>query len=100
MSDSADLRINLIDAAGQPVSFTTVRVAWNEFTVVRESGVQFRPHYIEAETDQRGGATFCRVPARVMLPIFVLRGPEKRPVRADSVRLNDWQVVARDVRVP
>ena len=100
VSDSADLRVNLVDAAGQPVSFTTVRVTWNEFSVVRENSVQFKPHHVEAQTDQRGGATFCGVPARVTLPIFVLRGPEKRPVRADSVRLNDREVVARDVRVP
>jgi hypothetical protein len=100
-SDSADLRVNLIDAAGKPVSFTTVRVTWNEFTAVRpRENIAFRPHYIETQTDQHGGATFCGVPAGVLLPILVPHGPQNRPVQTDSVRLNEREVIARDVRVP
>ncbi|MGH9204667.1 MAG: hypothetical protein ACRD2A_25850, partial [Vicinamibacterales bacterium] len=82
--------------------FTWVRVTWNEFVAVRpaDRSIASRPHSVESETDQHGAATFCGVPARTMLPIYVLRGVEKRPVFADSVRLNDRTIVARDVRVP
>lgn len=101
VSDSADLRINFIDAAGNLMTFAWVRVSWSQFTDVRPGErIVTRSHHIDAQTDQRGGAMFCGVPARIMLPIFLLRGPEMRPVRADSVRLNEREILARDVRVP
>jgi hypothetical protein len=40
------------------------------------------------------------VPARTLLPISILRGAELRPLRADSVRLDERAVHVRDVRVP
>ncbi|MGQ0641499.1 MAG: carboxypeptidase regulatory-like domain-containing protein [Gemmatimonadaceae bacterium] len=98
--DRADLRVHLIDAAGKSVPFTWVRVTWNEITSMSAQQVRSRSHYAERETDQHGTTTFCGVPAHRMLPIFVLRGAEKRAVRADSVRLNEGDLVARDVRVP
>jgi len=99
-ADSADLRVHLLDAAGGLVPFTWVRVTWNEFLDVRPQSMSLRPHYVEAETDQHGGVTFCGVPAGILLPIAVLRGAERRPVRADSVRLNDGELRAIRVRAP
>jgi hypothetical protein len=97
--DKADLRVNLVDAGGRPVPFTWVRVTWSEVTALRPL-IQSRSNHAEAQTDQRGAANFCGMPAQMTLAIFVLRGQERRPVRADSVRLDERAVQARDVRIP
>jgi len=100
-ADSADLRVNLVDAAGRPVSFQMLRITWTEVTdYVRRSGISMQAHYAERETDQHGGATFCGLPARMMLPISLLDAERKRAVRADSVRLNDRELIAITVRAP
>ena len=100
-ADSADLRVNLVDAAGRPVSFQKLRITWYEVTdYVRRSGVSMQVHFAERETDQHGGATFCGLPARMMLPISLLDAERKRAERADSVRLNDRELIAITVRVP
>ena len=100
-ADSADLRVNLVDATGRPVSFQKLRITWYEVTdYVRRSGVSMQVHFAERETDQHGGATFCGLPARMMLPISLLDAERKRAERADSVRLNDRELIAITVRAP
>jgi protocatechuate 3,4-dioxygenase beta subunit len=97
--EKADLRVNLIDSNGRPVPHTWVRVSWEEVLSVSRQ-VTSRANHFQAETDAQGAVTLCGVPARVMLPIAILRGAELRPIRADSVRLSEREVHARDVRVP
>lgn len=98
--ERADLRVRLIDAAGRPVTFMKVRVSWNVYGALTPSQIRSQVHYAEAETDQHGAANLCAVPSQTMLPIFILRSTEARPVRVDSVRLRDGEVHARDVRIP
>lgn len=100
--DEADLRVRLVDAAGRPVTFTWVRVSWAEYESLRLSDqtIRMRTNFTESETDQHGGAMFCRVPARLELPIFVLRGPEKKATLLEKIRLNERELRAIDVRVP
>lgn len=99
-SDSADVRVNLIDRTGRPVTFQMLRITWSEFTRVTSSQVTSRAHYADSETDQHGGATFCGVPAGIVLPISLLDAERKRAVRADSVRLKDRELTAITVRAP
>ncbi|MEW5914770.1 MAG: carboxypeptidase-like regulatory domain-containing protein [Gemmatimonadota bacterium] len=98
--EKADLRVNLIDAMGRLVPFTWVRVSWNEVTSLRQGQVTQRTDHAQRETDQHGAVTFCGVPARRMLPIFILRGADQRAIRVDSVRLGEREVHAREVRIP
>jgi hypothetical protein len=98
--DVADLRLHLLDAKGQLVPFTWVRVDWREVRGITERSIVTAGTYLAAETDQHGAATFCAVPAGTLLPISVLRGQDRRPVRADSVRLNTGELRAIRVRMP
>lgn len=100
--NEADLRVRLLDAAGRPATFTWLRVLWSHVESMRssEQRLRMRTDGSEMETDQHGSAMFCRVPGNMWLQIFVLRGEQKRPVKADSVRLNDRELRAVDVRVP
>jgi hypothetical protein len=99
-SDSADVRVSLIDQAGRPVPFQLLRISWSEYTDVRSSHVTARVHFAESETDQHGGATFCGLPPGIMLPVSLLNADRKRAVRADSVRLNTRELIAITVRAP
>lgn len=98
--EQADLRLHLLDAKGQLMPFTWVRVDWREVQRMTERSVMTRGSYLEAETDQHGAATLCALPARTSLPISVLRGQDRRAVRVDSVRLNDGELRAVRVRMP
>lgn len=99
-ADSADLRINLVDAAGRPVAFQTLRITWNVFTNLRTTGYYAQVNYADSETDQHGGAMFCGLPAQILLPISLLDADKKRATRADSVRLHDGSLSVKTVRVP
>jgi hypothetical protein len=98
--DRADLRVVLLDPRGNLVPFARVRITWMTVSGIQRSAVDASRATDEAETDQNGAAMFCGLPANRMLPIFVLRGEERRAVRADSVRLKDREVQARVIRVP
>jgi hypothetical protein len=99
-AERADLRVNLIDAAGRPVPFTVVRISWPQFSKVTPTHIVSHAHYAESESDQHGAAMFCDLPSGTVLPIFVLRGNDRRLVRVDSVTLRERDLVARDVRMP
>ncbi len=98
--DSADVRINLVDKAGRPVTFQMLRLAWDVYLDLSSSRIRSQVHYADSETDQHGGATFCGVPSGVVLPISLLDAERKRAVRADSVRLRDRELRAITVRAP
>jgi protocatechuate 3,4-dioxygenase beta subunit len=98
--DRADLRVRLIDAMGQPVTFMRVRVTWREFGTMTSTRIEGRENFLETETDQHGAANLCAVPSNTLLPIWIRRSADARPIRVDSVRLRDAEVHARDVRVP
>jgi hypothetical protein len=98
--DRADLRVVLLDPRGNLVPFARVRITWMTVSGIQRSAVDASRATDEAETDQNGAAMFCGLPANRMLPIFVLRGEERRAVRADSVRLKYREVQARVIRVP
>ena len=97
----ADLRVHALNERGDLLPFTPLRIMWNEYEDVRPNvRIAVRPHYRDVQTDQHGAATFCGLPGGRLLPIYVLRGEQQRPVRVDSVRLNDNELRARIVRVP
>ena len=97
----ADLRVHALNARGDVMPFTPLRIMWNEYEDVRPNvRISVRPHYRDVQTDQHGAATFCSLPRDRSLPIFFLRGEEKRAVRIDSVRLNDNELHSRIVRLP
>ncbi len=98
--DSADVRINLIDKSGRPVSFQFLRLTWNQVMDMSASHIRSQLHYADSQTDQYGGATFCGVPSQILLPILLLDADRKRAVRADSVRLTDRELRAITVRAP
>ncbi|HEV8366277.1 MAG TPA: carboxypeptidase-like regulatory domain-containing protein, partial [Gemmatimonadaceae bacterium] len=98
--DSADVRINLVDKAGRPVTFQMLRLTWSKVIDLSAAHVRSQVNYAERETDQYGGATFCGVPSQVVLPILLLDAERKRTVRADSVRLKDRELIAITVRSP
>ena len=98
--DSADVRINLVDKAGRPVTFQMLRLTWSKVMDLNATHIRSQVNYADSETDQHGGATFCGVPSQVVLPILLLDADRKRTVRADSVRLRDRELIAITVRAP
>jgi carboxypeptidase family protein len=98
--DSADVRINLVDKAGRPVTFQMLRLTWSKVMDLNATHIRSQVNYADSETDQHGGATFCSVPSQVVLPILLLDADRKRTVRADSVRLRDRELIAITVRAP
>lgn len=98
--DSADVRINLVDKTGRPVTFQLLRLTWDKYTKLTPTHITSQVNYAESQTDQYGGATFCGVPSQVVLPVLLLDPDRRRAVRADSVRLRDRELLAITVRAP
>ena len=98
--DSADVRINLVDKAGRPVTFQMLRLTWSKVMDLNATHIRSQVNYADSETDQHGGATFCGVPSQIVLPILLVDADRKRTVRADSVRLRDRELIAITVRAP
>jgi hypothetical protein len=98
--DSADVRINLVDKTGQPISFQLLRLTWDKYTSLTPTHITSQVNYAESQTDQHGGAIFCGVPSQIVLPVLLLDADRRHAVRADSVRLRDRELIAITVRAP
>lgn len=92
------LRLTVRDgASGAPIGGAPVRVTWMS-TVGRAAGDSV-PASLEGETDARGVATFCEVPAeRRVTVVITSRGGEGETVRELTLRAREVRAMEVGVR--